>query len=341
MTKFKEVIPNIAEGFDFSKGDIVLLQFWGENDDLHILDEFAIEVAKKGAFPIKWQHSREFMKEYYAKTPDEYLTFPDKFFEIFKVANAVVDICMFTPPTPHKDFPREKIQFYRENMMKLFRSVTEDKKYFIQVKVPNAENAAAVGIDYELFEKSIIDSVCINYKELKETCEKVVTNLKDKKNVEIHTGDNNKLTFSIKDRPWYKDDGNGDIPPGEVYIAPIEESGEGSILVPQLFLDGNCHKNVTLTFKEGILLESSLPELMEHVKSCPGDSDKLAEFGIGLNKNVKELIGYPAYDEKAVGTIHIAIGMNVMFGGENNTPLHMDFILKPFKVLIDGEEFNI
>lgn len=169
----------------------------------------------------------------------------------------------------------------------------------------------------------------------------MVTQLKDKKEVEIHTDDNNKLTFSIENRPWHKDDGNGDVPPGEVYIAPIEESGEGSILVPQLFLDGTCHKNITLTFKEGTLVESSLPELMEHVKSCPGDSDKLAEFGIGLNKNVKELIGYAAYDEKVLGTVHIAIGMNVMFGGKNSTPLHMDFILQPSKVLVDGEEFNI
>lgn len=340
MKKFIDVIPNIAEGFDVSKGDIVLLHFWGENNELDVLDRFAIEIAKKGAFPLKMQQSREFIKNYYTEVDGEHLGLPDEYFETFKAANVVIDICMYTPPTPHKDFPREKINYYRENMMKIFRNVTEGKKYFIQVKVPTAENAAMIGVDSEVFEKSMINAAMVDYKELKRMCSEEVEKFEGKSNVEMFFG-NEKFSFSIEGREWHKDDGNGDVPAGEIYIAPIEESGQGTVTIPKLIFNGVTYENVKLTFKDGVLIESSLKELIDEIKSCPGDGDKLAEFGIGLNENITELIGYSAYDEKIKGTVHIAVGMNDMFGGKNSAPMHMDFILKPDRILVDGEEYKI
>lgn len=340
MKMFKEVIGNIVKGFDVEKGDMVLLQFWGENEELDVLDKFAIEIAKKGAFPIKFQQSREFTKEYYESVGDEYLEFPKEFYSIFKMANVVIDICMYTPPAPHKDFPMEKIDFYRGNMMNLFRSITEDKKYFIQVKVPTAENAMAAGVEHKIFEESVLNAVKVDYVQLKKDCDECVQRFKGKKNIELIFGED-KFSFSIEGRSWHKDDGNGDVPAGEVYIAPIEESGEGTVIVPKLSFRGEMHENVKMRFVKGKLTECTLDALMEEIKSCPGDSEMLAEFGIGLNENVKELIGYSAYDEKIKGTVHIAVGMNEMFGGKNSAPLHMDFILKPEKVLVDGEEMKI
>ncbi|NLL00827.1 MAG: hypothetical protein GX271_09235 [Clostridiales bacterium] len=38
------------------------------------------------------------------------------------------------------------------------------------------------------------------------------------------------------------------------------------------------------------------------------------------------MIGYTVLDEKMAGTFHIAIGDNTMFGGNNSSPLHMDFV---------------
>lgn len=334
--EFVNVIPNMVSGFEIEKGALVLLNFWGENSDLAILDKFTLEVAKAGGVPIRWQQSRELIKEYYKEVAPEYLEFPDKYFEIFKLADAVIDIFMYAP-APHKDFPKDKFPFYGGYMRKLFNSLTEGKELFIQVRVPTEENAMSEGVDYEVYKVSIYNALSIDFTKLKNDCTELVNKLKGKNSVNIYTEGNKVLSFNLENRQWHKDDGTGDVPCGEVFIAPIEESAEGEILIPQVILEGKKLSNVLLEFKAGKLVNCSSKELMEFIKQFPGDNDVLAEFGIGLNENIKELIGCTVIDEKCKGTAHIAIGMNDMFGGKNSSQLHMDFIFTPVKIEVDGE----
>ena len=41
-------------------------------------------------------------------------------------------------------------------------------------------------------------------------------------------------------------------------------------------------------------------------------------------------------DEKLIGTVHVAVGMNNLCGGTNDSPLHIDFVVRPDAVTIDG-----
>lgn len=95
--------------------------------------------------------------------------------------------------------------------------------------------------------------------------------------------------------------------------------------------------DVLLEFKNGKIINCSENSLIEFIKRFPGNSDVIAEFGIGLNDKINELIGCSIIDEKCDGTAHIAIGMNNMFGGNNKSTLHMDFIFIPVKIEADGE----
>ncbi len=332
---FINLIPKIVKFMNLKKGSIVLLQFWGENKDLEILDKIAIEVAKNGAIPIRWQYSSEFIKEYYSNTPEEYLNFPEDYFEIFKIAHSVIDICMYTPPTPHKDFPKEKIKFYAAYMKKLFQCLS-DKEYFIQLKVPTTENADYEKIDFEIFKNAMLNAYNIDYDKLKIRSEELVCKLKDCNSIEIYTDEDKKLSFKLNNRCWFKDDGTGSLPCGEIYIAPVENSVEGSIIIPLIYLDDITLKDVYMEFKDGKLINCSSEELFSFIKSFPGDSSILGEFGIGLNENVKNIMGYTPLDEKCMGTAHIALGMNFIFGGKNNSNFHMDYVFTPDKIEANG-----
>ena len=153
--------------------------------------------------------------------------------------------------------------------------------------------------------------------------------------MEIATPGDRRLSFDLGDRAWLTD--AGDIPCGEVYISPIEESGEGKVLVPEVYLTGNRFDDVELEFRRGRLVSSSESELLDQIRSHSDDADMLAEFGIGLNPSVKRLIGHPSVDEKCGGTVHIAIGMNHLAGGNNFSSLHLDLVFPPVRVLLDGE----
>lgn len=337
---FINVIPNMVKGFEVKKGSLVLLNFWGENSDLSILDKFTLEIAKLGAVPMRWQQSRELIKNYFTEVSQEYLDFPDEYFEVFKLADVVIDIFMYGP-APHKDFPKERIPMYGGYLRKLFGALTEGKETFIQVRIPTEENAMEEDIEYEVYKNAMYNALSIDFNKLKENCTNLVNKLKGKNKVSIFTDNNNVLNFNLENRQWFKDDGTGDIPCGEVYIAPIEESANGKILIPQVTLEGEKLYNVLLEFKGGKLIYCSSNKLFEFINKFPGQKDILAEFGIGLNENIKELIGCQLIDEKCIGTAHIAIGMNDMFGGKNSSQLHMDFIFKPVKVELDGETFKV
>lgn len=81
---FINAIPNLVKGFEMKKGSIILLNFWGENRDLDILDKFAVEIVKEGGIPIRYQHSRELNKKYFEEASEESLDFPDKFLKSLK-----------------------------------------------------------------------------------------------------------------------------------------------------------------------------------------------------------------------------------------------------------------
>ena len=336
---FESLIPKITTGFNINKGEIVLLQLWGENNDLPLLDKFAIEVAKAGGLPVKWQYSREFIKEYFSVVPQENLKYPEKYYDMFKPVDIVVDILTYSP-APAPGFPKEKMPFYGQYMGPLFKALTQ-KKSFIQVKVPTLENANEEGIEPNIFKSAMLKAIDIDYYQMRKTCTVLAEELKNADQVKVYTKDNKIFSFSLKGREWHKDDGAGDIPCGEIYISPIEESGKGQLFVPLVIIEGQKYANVTLAFSKGKLINSNEPKILEYVKSAPGDCDILAEFGIGLNPGVEQLMGYAGTDEKCIGTAHIAVGMNYLAGGKNKSPLHYDFIIRPSKIEINGKAVMI
>jgi leucyl aminopeptidase (aminopeptidase T) len=71
------------------------------------------------------------------------------------------------------------------------------------------------------------------------------------------------------------------------------------------------------------------------------DAYNLAELGIGTNVGVTELVGSVLLDEKAAGTVHIAIGDDASIGGDTEAPLHLDGILREPTVYADGVEVEL
>ena len=61
----------------------------------------------------------------------------------------------------------------------------------------------------------------------------------------------------------------------------------------------------------------------------------VAEIGFGLNP-AGRLSGRMLEDEGVLGTMHIGIGNNLSYGGTNNTPVHIDLILKEPTCIVDG-----
>jgi leucyl aminopeptidase (aminopeptidase T) len=207
-------------------------------------------------------------------------------------------------------------------------------------------------MSYESYSDLIWGALDIDYYALSKRAKKISSILKDAEKVHITTDDGTDLRFSLKGRRIYIDDGIMDeedmenkafmqnLPTGEVYCAPIEASAEGTAVFQYNIFRGEPLVNLRTTFKDGRMTDLHGDKGVEFFKntldSCSGEKYRIAELGIGLNPMVKEVIGDLALDEKIIGTVHIAIGENRMFEGENEATIHHDLVMKNPTLVVDG-----
>jgi aminopeptidase len=126
-----------------------------------------------------------------------------------------------------------------------------------------------------------------------------------------------------------------------VFLAPVEESVNGIAIIETTFNKGMKISDLRLEFRKGQLVKVQATKGVKAfdmaMESAHGDKDIIGEFGIGINPNVTDLVGHPLIDEKVAGTVHIALGENRDFGGQNSSDLHWDMIIKNPTVKIDGD----
>jgi diguanylate cyclase (GGDEF)-like protein/PAS domain S-box-containing protein len=183
----------------------------------------------------------------------------------------------------------------------------------------------------------------IDYPKLKTRAESLEKKLSATREVRITAPNGTDLTFEITDRKIYLDIGAfhnkgdfGNLPAGEVCLSPVEGTARGRLVVDGSMGGlGKLPEPLDLEIADGQLVSSN-SQPFERLLDKHGDGARsIGEFGIGLNPNAI-IVGNTLEDEKAVGTIHIAFGNNLAFGGTNGVPCHLDgVVLKP-TVELDG-----
>jgi leucyl aminopeptidase (aminopeptidase T) len=131
----------------------------------------------------------------------------------------------------------------------------------------------------------------------------------------------------------------GNIPCGEAFIAPVEGSAEGTLVVDgSIAAIGKLAEPVELTVRGGHLTEATGAmgaELLEMLSEHGPDGTNVAELGIGTNESAI-LTGNILEDEKILGTAHVAFGASAAIGGAVQVPVHLDCVLLKPTVEIDG-----
>jgi aminopeptidase len=139
------------------------------------------------------------------------------------------------------------------------------------------------------------------------------------------------LTLSIEGRRFINGDGRHNMPCGEVFTGPVEDSANGEIYfgVPAA-VAGREVVGVRLRFEGGRVVEASAEKGEEYLGSVL-DADEgaryLGELGIGTNYGIRRATKNILFDEKLGGTVHLAIGRSYeRTGGKNDSSVHWDLI---------------
>jgi leucyl aminopeptidase (aminopeptidase T) len=243
------------------------------------------------------------------------------------------------PPHPVEEFMKK----FDVILIPTSRSMTHTK-----ARRDACENGARIATLPGILEDTMKRTLSADYHKISERSKRLADALQGAKTVKVTTPFGTDITMSVETRKWEIDDGLylnpgnfGNLPAGEVYIAPLEEKANGVIVVDGAMAGvGIMKKPLRLVVKDGYATDITGDEKAERLKKMIEPFGKpatnLAELGIGTNDKAI-ICGSVLEDEKVLGTVHMAIGDNKSMGGTVSVQSHLDGILSKPTLQIDGK----
>ena len=139
------------------------------------------------------------------------------------------------------------------------------------------------------------------------------------------------ISMSIRGRTWINSDGKKNMPSGEIFTSPIEDSVEGTISFsfPACYSGREAH-GVRLTFKKGKVVKASADkgeDFLEAILDTDDGARYVGEMAVGTNYAIKKFTKNTLFDEKIGGTIHMELGAAYPdTGGKNKSSVHWDMV---------------
>jgi aminopeptidase len=207
---------------------------------------------------------------------------------------------------------------------------TYDLKW-VGCQFPTAALAQDAGMSLAEFEDFLYGACLLDWDAERERMSRYAALFDEADEVRI-LADETDLTVSLAGRMGFVDAGGANIPGGEFFYSPLEDSASGTIAFTEFpaVYAGREVKGIRLRFEGGKVVDASAdtnePFLIETLDQDEG-ARRLGELGIGCNPRITRYMRNTLFDEKIDGTVHLALGNGLPeVGGENVSQLHWDIV---------------
>jgi aminopeptidase len=301
-----------------------------------LLEEVVRLIARRGAYPlVRYSHTMEqlpFRTLWSEEAPIELLG------EVAPADKHVWDtvdawMLLGAPENSREgaDLPSER----RDEMAKgqaefLQRRLRMDIPW-VTCRFPCPALAQDAGMGLKAFEDFIYGAVLLDWDAEGEKMKRIADRFDRAREIRV-VGAETDLRFSLEGRNGEVDDGHANMPGGEVFYSPVEESTEGvvSFLEYPAYQEPDLVEGVRMRYEGGKVVEASATS-NEEALLTKLDRDEgariLGEFGIGCNPGIQRYMKNTLFDEKMYGTIHLAIGAGLpAIGGKNVSAVHWDMV---------------
>lgn len=215
------------------------------------------------------------------------------------------------------------------------RTATRDLKRNL-CQYPTLASAQEAGMSLEEYEHFVFKACCLfdddpveSWLEVRRRQQSIVDRLNAC--TEVHyKGNDIDIKFRTKGRKWINSDGQTNMPSGEVYTSPEEDSVNGVVRFnyPSIYM-GHEVEDVTLWVKDGWIEKWEArrgKDFLDRIFQMEG-TRRFGEAAIGTNSKIDRFTKNILFDEKIGGTIHMAIGQSYLqAGGQNQSSVHWDMI---------------
>jgi aminopeptidase len=213
------------------------------------------------------------------------------------------------------------------------------------VEYPTQSAAEQAGMTLDEYTEFVYDACLLDWDAEEERMREIKERFDHGSSVRI-VGDGTDLTLGIDGRKGVVSAGFRNMPDGEVFYSPVEDSADGEITFgefPAVYL-GHDVFGARLAFREGKVVEATATEGEEFLKQVLATDDgasRLGELGLGCNPRITRFTRNVLFDEKIAGTVHLAVGASYTYaGGTNESAVHWDMVkdLRPGgEIHLDGE----
>ena len=203
-----------------------------------------------------------------------------------------------------------------------------------------ARIASMPGITEDMMQ---IGGLTADYRQIAALTNNVADIFEKARKVRVTTPSGTDLTMSVEERTPLRDTGLyhkpgewGNLPAGEVCLAPVEGTTNGVLVIDSM--GSVVTQPLRVAVKDGWAKRFDGPDaakLEGLLKSADRNAYNIGELGIGTNSKAR-VTGKVLEDEKVLGTVHIALGDNTSYqGGRTKSRIHMDGILFHPTVKVD------
>jgi aminopeptidase len=196
---------------------------------------------------------------------------------------------------------------------------------------PTEAAAAEAGMSLPEFEDFVYGACLLDWDAEERRMRRIKERFDEARSVRI-VGAGTDLTLSVEGRQGIVSSGLRNLPDGEVFYSPVEDSAEGVIAYgefPAVYL-GHDVEDARLVFRDGRVAEASAgvgEDFLKQVLHTDDGASRLGELGIGCNPRITRFTRNVLFDEKIDGTVHLALGGSYTYaGGKNESAVHWDMV---------------
>ena len=334
-------------------GETVLIR--ARADAQYYAELIGTEAARAGGHPLIIAANDEFRLRIENETPPDVLAEPPPhLLELYRNSNVVITVdSNWRNPLLSRQLLPERATLVQKRTKPIMDVLyfTKERRVIV-TDFPTVEQANFYGIDFQKYHLLFWRAVEVPPSVLRDRARKLYDKLGGVKEISITSKKGTDVKFSIAGRKMLIDDGIlgypgensgpliANVPAGEVYCAPVEETVTGRVVIDRTFIQGNRIADLVLEFQDGdatpVEASDGFDVFSDFVEAGHGDCLRLGEFGVGLNPAVVDAYGSTLTDEKMTGTIHLALGENRFMGGANSCSYHQDMLVFEPMVKADG-----
>jgi aminopeptidase len=231
----------------------------------------------------------------------------------------------------------------RKRALGTISALRNEQTRWVLVRVPNEALAQQAGMSLEALMTFFFNATLRDWEDEARQYDAIRDVLQAANSVRI-LGRDTDLTFSTAGRTYVVGDGHINMPDGEIYTAPVDDSAEGVVTFElPVWYAGHPVAGIRLAFHRGDVVHASAEQgedLLRQALAMDDGARRLGEFGIGVNTGIDQFTGDIFFDEKMAGTIHLALGRAYAeCNGINHSALHWDLVKDlraEGKIALDG-----